>query len=166
MTDVDLDELAATWLARWPEALALWSRFTRLRDPKLCTTEEQAVEEGLTGSFAMIRMVDQSVVISLPQVVAHGLAEYPLEILGHEIGHHVLCPANLGDSGRMVARMRWGLPGKEQLAPFIGNLYGDLLINDRLQRSQELRMTDVYRPFDTVSSDRMWTFYLRTYEWL
>ena len=57
---VDLDELAANWLARWPEALALWSRVTRVRDPKLSTTESEAVAEGLTGSIAMIPIVDQS----------------------------------------------------------------------------------------------------------
>ena len=156
--------VADAWRARWPEALAQWSRFTRLHEPRLCLTGAEAAAEGLRDSFAMIRMNDQSVVIDLAQVVALGLEDHPLEILGHEIGHHVLCPANLGDQGRMVARMGWALPGKEHLAPFIGNLYADLLINDRLQRGQGLTMADVYRRLGADSPDRMWTFYLRTYE--
>ncbi|HWM86410.1 MAG TPA: hypothetical protein VNO33_11245, partial [Kofleriaceae bacterium] len=60
--------LAERWLAAWPDALVAWSRFTRLRPPLLCTTRKQAAEEGLDGSFAMIRFSDQAIVISLPHV--------------------------------------------------------------------------------------------------
>jgi hypothetical protein len=47
-----LESLRETWLAAWPQALAAWSKFTRLRMPSLCLTEDEAREEGLTGSFA------------------------------------------------------------------------------------------------------------------
>ena len=30
------------WQAAWPQALAVWSRFTRLRDPLLCATSQEA----------------------------------------------------------------------------------------------------------------------------
>ena len=43
--------------------------------------------------------------------------QFPVEVLAHEIGHHVLAPATLTDHGRMIARMRWALPnGPEQRA--------------------------------------------------
>ncbi|MBK8228972.1 MAG: hypothetical protein IPK72_00010 [Candidatus Eisenbacteria bacterium] len=68
-----------------------------------------------------------------------------VEILAHEIGHHVLAPANLTDHVKQIARMRWALPSIEQQAGMVANLYDDLLINDRLQRSAGLRMDAIYR---------------------
>ena len=64
----------------------------------------------------------------------------------------------------MIARMRWALPTKEHLAEFVANLYTDLLINDRLQRSAWLRMADVYLKLGGGSQDRAWTLYMRIYE--
>jgi hypothetical protein len=61
-------------------------------------------------------------------------------VLAHEIGHHVYAPATLTDHARMLARMRRGLPTVEAHAPMVANLYTDLLINDRLQRSAGLDM--------------------------
>ncbi|HST23636.1 MAG TPA: VWA domain-containing protein [Blastocatellia bacterium] len=159
-----LIKLKEAWEARWPEALALWSKFTKLREPRWCFTAEEEKAESLSGSFAMIRLNDTSVVISLAQVLAQKLEAFPVEILAHEIGHHVYCPADLSDQGRMIARMRRALPTKEHLAGFISNIYADLLINDRLQRSAGLKMADVYKTLDTKSTDPMWTFYMRIYE--
>lgn len=156
------------WHRRWSDALALWSRFTRLREPQLCTTTEQAKRSGLDGSFAMIRLTDQLVVIDLQQVIERNLVDLPLEIMGHEIGHHILCPANLTDHARMLARMRWALPGVEGAAPAVANLYADLHINDRLQRGSGLRMDEVYRrlkahaPEGPISD--LWRLYQRIYE--
>src|SRR5438477_915557 len=132
---MEVNSLLNQWRTHWPEALGVWSKFTRLREPRWCLTHEAAAGEGLTGSFAMIRLSDQAVVIDLAQVSESHVEAFPLEILAHEIGHHVYAPANLNDNARMLARMRWALPLKEHLAGFIGNLYTDLLINDRLQRS-------------------------------
>jgi hypothetical protein len=139
-----LEVLKDQWRARWPESLAHWSRFTRLSEPHFCLTQAEAEGEGLTQSFAMIRLLDQAVIVSLELIVVYHLEDFAVEVLAHEIGHHVLCPADLTDQGRMIARMRWALPTKEHLAPFLGNLYADLLINDRLQRSENLRMADIY----------------------
>jgi hypothetical protein len=164
MRDDRLDKLKEVWRARWPEALALWSKFTKLREPRWCFTAADEQAEGLSDSFAMIRLNDTSVVISLAQIAEKKLDGFPLEILGHEIGHHVYCPADLTDQGRMIARMRRALPTKEHLAGFVGNLYADLLINDRLQRGARLRMADVYQALGDDSADRMWTFYMRVYE--
>ena len=168
MSTHSLELLRETWTAAWDTALAAWSKFTRLRPPMLCLTESDARREGLSGSFAMIRLHDQSVVVSLPEVVTCGVAQFPIEVLAHEIGHHVLAPATLTDHGRMLARMRWALPTVEHHAPMVANLYTDILINDRLQRSAGLRLADVYRTLGARAGGgaggAVWTLYTRIYE--
>jgi hypothetical protein len=158
-----LESLRDLWAAQWPAALAKWSKFTKLSDPRWCLSDDDARREGLTESFAMIRLVDQAVVVNLALIQARQLEGFALEILAHEIGHHVFCPADLTDQGRMLARMRWALPTKERLAGFIGNLYADLLINDRLQRSAGLSEVAVYERLGS-STDRLWTLYMRVFE--
>src|SRR5262249_60688839 len=83
------DSLLAEWAAQWPAALAVWSRFVQLHEPTWCFTETEEAEAQLSGSFAMIRLVDHSVVISLRQVAEQGLQGFARAILAHEIGHHV-----------------------------------------------------------------------------
>jgi hypothetical protein len=156
--------LREAWAARWPQALALWSKFTRLNEPRWCFTDAQAEAEGLTQSFAMIRLADQTIVVNLSLIESLHLERFALEILAHEIGHHVYAPADLNDHARMIAHMRWGLPTKEHLAGFISNLYTDLLINDRLQRSAGLSEAAVYRALVTDSTDPLWTLYMRIFE--
>ncbi len=160
------DALVNDWSAQWPAALEVWSRFVQLHEPTWCfnAVEEKAAQ--LSGSFAMIRLVDHTVVISLRLVTEAGLQKFAKEILAHEIGHHVYCPADLADNARMLARMRVGLPTKEHLAPFVANLYSDLLINDRLQRSAGLDMSGVYLAIGSDCRDRLWTLYMRIYELL
>ena len=160
------------WRAAWPEALAVWSKFTRLRDPSLCASRVEAGKQGLSGSFAMIRLLDQSVVVDLPLVAELGLDDYALEILAHEIGHHILAPGSASDQFRLLARVRRALPTLEQHAPMVANLYTDLFINDRLQRQANLRMADIYRKLqqgrqaapDGKGSGGVWTLYMRIYE--
>ncbi|HZZ79329.1 MAG TPA: hypothetical protein VFE62_12475 [Gemmataceae bacterium] len=160
------DNLLAEWTAQWPAALACWSRFVQLHEPTWCVTEAEETSAQLSDSFAMIRLVDHTIVISLRQIETKGLQAFGREILAHEIGHHVYCPADLTDNARMLARMRVGLPTKEHLAPFIANLYSDLLINDRLQRSAGLNISGVYLQIGSKCRDRLWTLYMRTYELL
>lgn len=166
VTETTQDKLKP-WREAWPVALAAWSRFTRLRDPRLCESTVDAAREGLTGSFAMIRLVDKSVVIDLQQVGSLGLGDYAVEILAHEIGHHVLAPATATDSFRLIARLRKSLPTLERHAPMVANLFTDLLINDRLQRSAGLRMADVYAKLHRPEGGRpskLWTLYMGIYE--
>ena len=165
--DTELPRVEERWRAAWPDALAMWSKYTRLRSPTLCLTEAHASSEGLSGSFAMIRLVDQSVVVSLPYVVAEQLQDFAVEILAHEIGHHILAPGTLTEHARMIARMRWALPTVEQHAPMVANLYTDLLINDRLYRENDLRLPDVYRALRPQNElGALWSVYLRIYELL
>ncbi len=112
-------EVLAPWRAAWPQALAAWSRFTRLQEPRLCASHVEAAEEGLSGSFAMIRLADQRVVIDLPEVQRLGLQDYALEILAHEIAHHVLAPATASDHARLLARIRRALPTLEEQEPMV-----------------------------------------------
>ncbi|EZP35763.1 hypothetical protein [Janthinobacterium lividum] len=162
--------LIDAWRAAWPEALAVWSKFTRLRDPNLCASRVEASKQGLSGSFAMIRLLDQSVVVDLPLVTELGLDDYALEVLAHEIGHHILAPGSASDQFRLLARMRRALPTLEQHAPMVANLYTDLFINDRLQRQANLRMADIYRKLeqgrsvDAKASGGVWALYMRIYE--
>lgn len=161
--------LIARWRAAWPEALAVWSRYTRLRDPRLCSTTVSAAREGLSGSFAMIRLLDQSVVIDLQAVRQHALEDFGVDILAHEIGHHVLAPATALDHFRLIARMRRALPTLEQHAAMVANLYTDLCINDRLQRQAGLRMDAIYRKLAQAPgrpASSLWTLYMRIYEHL
>jgi hypothetical protein len=163
----DLTALRDRWEAAWPAALDVWSRYARLKAPLLCVTQNQAAQEGLTESFAMIRLTDLAVVVSLPAVAESGVEDYPLEVLAHEIGHHVLAPANLTDHTRLLARMRRGLPTVEAQAPLVANLYTDLLINDRLQRGSCLRMAEVYgRMAQGKPGGAVWRLYMRIYEHL
>ena len=163
VTDASRLEL---WRAAWPRALATWSRFTRLRDPRLCESAVAASAEGLSGAFAMIRLVDKSAVIDLEGIAALSLDDHALEILAHEIGHHVLAPASVTDSFRLIARLRRALPTLERHAPLVANLYTDLLINDRLQRQSGLDLAGIYRRMAEGPGprSRLWTLYVGIYE--
>jgi hypothetical protein len=118
-------------------------------------------------------LVDQRVVVDLESVQALALEDYAVEILAHEVGHHVYAPGSAADQFRLLARIRRALPTLERFAPLVANLYTDLYINDRLQRQGGLRMADVYRALKThaqsapaESRSRVWTLYMRVYEHL
>ncbi len=161
--------LQQAWLAAWPDALACWSTFVKLRPPVFCLTDEHAHLEGLTQSFAMISLANQTVVVNLAEVDRLDLGQYAREVLAHEIGHHVLAPATLSDHIRLLARIRAALPTLDQFAPSIANMYTDLLVNDRLQRSAVLREDQIYRRLAEIqgeSTSKAWTVYLRIFELL
>jgi hypothetical protein len=163
---VELDDLRERWLGAWPAALAAWSRYTRLSEPRWCNTEEQERAEHLVGSFAMIRFEDHAVVVSLRQVRALGLEDCAPQVLAHEVGHHVLCPGDLTDHARMLARVRRGLPTRESRAPLVANLFSDLIVNDRLQRVAAVPVAEVYRRLARGGppSSALWTLYMRICE--
>jgi hypothetical protein len=159
-------ELIGLWEQAWPQAMACWSPYLKLGAPKLCTSTQESQQAGLSGSFAAIRLDNQRIVIDLEQVRKYHLEEYATEVLAHEIGHHMLAPGTMTDHLRCLARIRRGLPTLEQHVPMIANLYTDLLVNDRLQRSAGLQMDQVFRALidtDSVPS-RLWTLYLRIME--
>lgn len=163
--DKNLEDCLELWKRQWPTALLLWNRFTQLTEPRWCLSQSEEKKEGLTDSFAMIRLQDHAVVISLRKITELKLEKFGLEILGHEIGHHIYCPADLTDHGRVLTRIRTALPSKEHLASFVANLYEDLLINDRLHRSEKLNIAGVYQVLrGDGPGDKLWTLYMRIYE--
>ncbi|OQA09561.1 MAG: hypothetical protein BWY66_00508 [bacterium ADurb.Bin374] len=163
------EERLRVWRACWPAALDIWSRHTKLREPRWCVTTDDAADEGLraTDSGAMIRLNDQTVVISFPNLVRAGLDRFPLQILAHEIGHHVYCPGDLSDQARLLARIRHALPKFERHAGLVANLYADLLINNRLQRSGGMDFAGLFRALrNDGKTDAVWTLYMNIYEML
>jgi hypothetical protein len=159
-------ELVGLWEQAWPKAMACWSPYLKLGAPNLCLSTKESQKVGLQGSFAAIRLDNQRIVIDLEQVRKYHIEEYATEVLAHEIGHHMLAPGTMTDHLRCLARIRRGLPTLEQHVPMIANLYTDLLVNDRLQRSAGLRMDQVFRALIDTSSapSRLWTLYLRIME--
>jgi hypothetical protein len=160
-----LSDTIELWKKAWPDALNVWSKFTRLRAPLLCEKSSEASSEGLDSSFAMIRLVDQSIIINIEDIIKRDLVSFAVEILAHEIGHHILAPSSLTEHSRLISRTRKALPTLERHAPFVANLYTDALINDRLQRSSRLKLADVYKKLDQRSSvGLVWNLYMRMYE--
>ncbi len=160
----NLRELREAWLRLWPDALGVWSGFARLSEPRWCIDSRESEKEGMGGNFAMIRLIDHSVVISLSDVVKRHLENFAVEIMAHEIGHHIYCPSDLTDLGFMIARIRQGLPEKEDHASLVSNLYSDLLINDRLQRRFCVNIAGVYQALKDKDGGPLWNFYMRIYE--
>ena len=98
-----------------------------------------------------------------------GLERLPVEILAHEIGHHILCPATLTDHGRMLARMRWALPTRRARrrrrwptsTPTSSSTTG-------CSAARGCGMAEVYRRLRAGASDGpgndLWRLYQRMYE--
>ncbi|MBT1699046.1 hypothetical protein KK083_19280 [Fulvivirgaceae bacterium PWU4] len=165
--DHTVEALCERWRAAWPRAREMWNAFIRLREPHWCLTTNEAVKEGLTGSFAMIRLTDHRIVIDLEKVMKYDVDDHAVQVLAHEIGHHIYTPANLRDNAVLQGRIRWALAGVEDQAGFVANIYTDFIINDFLQRSKELDMVIVYQKLNKdVTFSKLWSLVMRTYEYL
>ncbi len=160
-----LEALETQFDAAWPEALTALSPFTRLPPPIWCKSEADEEREGLEGSFAMIRMKDDRIVVSLRQIAERGLAAHAQAILAHEVGHYVHAPGTLEDQVRLLDRIRRALPAELRAhAGLVANLYTDLLLNDRLQRSGAADVASVYAALRNDDAGELWSLYARTYE--
>ncbi len=155
--------LLEDWENKWEEALKLWSDYVKLSSPHFLFSEKEETQEGLTASFAAIRLTDHKVLLSVKKIKNYHLENYPLEIMGHEIGHHVYCPGDISDQGKLIYLVQTAMPRFEHVAPMIVNVYTDLFINDRLKRHNGLRMEEVYQKLGKQKG-RFWNFYMRTYE--
>ncbi len=159
------DAIIQRWEKDWNLALSLWSDYTMLRQPIWCRSQKEAARQGLTGSFAMIRLTDHLVVINIEDVMAYNLVDDGLPILAHEIGHHVMAPANLYDHGKLIARMQMTLAGIEDRTPLVANLYTDQLINQHLFVNCSLDMAGIYRKINTINTtSRVWQWMMRSFE--
>jgi hypothetical protein len=163
----EIEETLALWKSKWQQAKLEWNPFLRLQEPIWCLSHQEAKKEGLTGSFAMIRLTDHRIVINLEEITEQGITDYALEVLAHEIGHHIFAPANLYDNAILLNRIRFALPGIEDRAPMVSNLYTDFLINDKLQRTNKLRLSEVFKAINSEDNfSELWTLMMRTYEYL
>lgn len=155
------------WQQHWQQARETWSPFVKLQEPVWCTYTADALKQGLQGSFAMIRLTDHRIVIDLEKVVRSGIENFPLQVLAHEIGHHIYTPANLRDNAVVLGRIRWALAGIEDRAPFVANIYEDMLINDRLHRFKQLNMSAVYEQLNKgIQYSDLWRLIMRGFEYL
>jgi hypothetical protein len=164
-----VDRAEACFRDAWPRARVAFSPYTRLAAPILCRSREDERREGLEGSFAMIRMNDERIVIGLEQIAELSLAEHAHAILAHEVGHYVHAPGTLLEHVRLHDRIRRTLPVElRSHAGLVANLYTDLLLNDRLQRSKTADIASVYVALRKEESSDLWTLYMRSYErlWL
>ena len=163
----EIEQTVALWKSQWNQAKLEWNPLLRLQEPIWCLSHQEAKKEGLTGSFAMIRLTDHRIVINIEEIVERGITDYAIEVLAHEIGHHIFTPANLYDNAILLNRIRFALPGIEDRAPMVSNLYADFLINDKLQRINKLRMSKVYQAINSEDNfSEFWTLMMRTYEYL
>lgn len=138
---VDWAGLERRWRAAWPEALACWGPSLRLGEPRFLTPADPPG----TTSFAWFDMDAVGATIDLRAVVRLGIEDVAVPVLAHEIGHHVLAPADATGRARIVERCRRGLVDRDADAPMVSNLWTDLLVNDRLTRLSGLDMTAPYR---------------------
>ncbi|MEO7446975.1 MAG: hypothetical protein ABI336_01775 [Humibacillus sp.] len=165
MTEATVDwvQLEHRWRAAWPEALACWGPSLRLAEPRFLTPADPSG----TTSFAWFDMDSVGATIDLRAVVRLGIEDVALPVLAHEIGHHVLAPADATGRARIVERCRRGLVDRDTDAPLMSNLWTDLLINDRLTRLSGLDMTAPYRASRSdVAGGTYFDVYLRAYELL
>tara|TARA_B100001939_G_scaffold344557_1_gene359210 strand:- start:2953 stop:4716 length:1764 start_codon:yes stop_codon:yes gene_type:complete len=155
-----------TWLQHWPRALELWGRYIKLKDPRL-TRQKKIPGKNSATPLAYIDLQNKQVVVGLDQVEKLGLQDFQLEILAHEIGHHVFAPGDLLDAGRCMARIHRALREYSGESGLILNLYTDLLINNRL-KSMGLAMDQIYIQLNrqTEKMDPLWKLYMRIYELL
>jgi len=164
-----LRSIKEKWLKIWPDALKIWSKFIILRDPIFLVTAKDINKYGLTDITAAVSMADLGVSVNLLKIIELGLMDCGLLILAHEVGHHVLCPNSVVNMARMINIMK-PVFGNIDQARLMENLYGDLLINDRLFTSRKLPMHKVYKIMmkndKTLFADLLWKFYMRVYETL
>lgn len=158
------EQVLINYMSHWPSALALYSDYLKIKRPLFCETSAQAQKQGLSQSFAMIRLSDHTIVLDIEKILQHGLEDYGLEILAHELGHHVYCPADLTAHARMLIAIQKSLFEYKQHASMVANLYADLLINTRLFREYSLRIDEVYQKTGIETKDELWLLYMRSYE--
>ena len=154
--------LVEPWPAAWTAALAAWGPTTRLAAPVFHTTPPTPA----IGSFAWFDGGRVQVHIDLTWIVRDGLEDHAVAILAHEIGHHVMAAADARTRVIVAARVRLGRVDAPTPGPMGANLWHDLLINDRLQRTGTARLAPVWQRLRAVglSSDPLMSLVMRANE--
>ncbi|MFC8190425.1 hypothetical protein ACFUMH_02045 [Cellulomonas sp. NPDC057328] len=160
VTQAELDALAEAWRARWPDALAAWGRASRMHPPVLHTSPVPGAR-----SFAWYDTRRVEVHADLVHALALGVEDHALAVLAHEVGHHLLAPVDRRTGLRIAARVRAGLVDQDHLVGVVANLWCDLLVNDRLQRTGGADWAATWRAL-APASDPLMALVLRADEML
>ncbi|MHA1301493.1 MAG: hypothetical protein ACTSO9_18885, partial [Candidatus Helarchaeota archaeon] len=66
------------WLKIWPEALRIWSKYIKLREPIFILNNKEVVKYGLTNIPAAVSMADLGVNVNLIVVEKLKLEDFAL----------------------------------------------------------------------------------------
>lgn len=156
----------ADWQALWPQAQALWSPYLKMYEPIWLEEPEAIAAADFDGQIASINVVNQRVSVNLRAIRDSQLEAYALEILAHEIGHHVYVPANMQQNLQLLGIMHTHLGSAQAHTAEIANFYFDLLINHYLQQHSNCRFDKLYRQlYENIEQQPPFTqLYMATYE--
>ncbi len=105
----------------WPAARAHWSPWLALRTPR---------SGPLHDTVAVIQLGSRQITIDTIRLGQLDLLHCTEALLAHEVGHHVLAPANLATLARLRLVERIVRPDRGSVLP----LFLDLVVNERLHR--------------------------------
>ena len=74
----EIEQTVVLWKSHWQQAKLEWNPLLRLQEPIWCLSHQEAKKEGLTGSFAMIRLTDHRIVINIEEIIERGITDYAI----------------------------------------------------------------------------------------
>ncbi|WP_027717449.1 vWA domain-containing protein [Desulfovirgula thermocuniculi] len=161
--------------ACWEEAKKPWG-FVQLRRP-VVYWDPEAARQAMGTQLAFFNFVEKNTLVNYPALEARGAGEYLVELLSHEIGHHMAIPADPPSDALLLHAAYRGLglyelpEDDERLARghreavFWVNLFADVIVNTVLYRAG-LRMVPFYQKLTAGEGSPLWRLYLRTLELL
>jgi len=159
----------------WELAKRPWG-FVQLRHP-VVYWEPGPAQAAMGGQIAFFNFAEKSTFVNYPALAARGAGDYLVEILSHEIGHHMAVPADPPSDAILLHAAYRGLGLYElpeeseelrcghQEAVFWVNLFADVLVNTVLYHAG-LRVIELYRKLTVGEGSPLWRLYLRTLELL
>lgn len=120
----------AHWQAQWPQALNIWGRYVQLQAPQWCVTEAERVASRLTTQILRVNLQAQHICVNVPLIEQKKLYHFGLELLAHEIGHHIYCPFNTRCYAHLLIMAQQILPTTHLHS--VVQWYTDLLVSARL----------------------------------
>jgi|GEM_PF-6588842 len=159
----------------WEQAKRPWG-FVQLRRPVIYW-EPEAARQAMGAQLAFFNFAEKNTLVNYPALAARGVGDYLVELLSHEIGHHMAIPADPPSDALLLHAAYLGLGLYElpedsealgrghQEALFWVNLFADVLVNTVLYRAG-LRMVPFYRKLTMGEGSPLWRLYLRTLELL
>lgn len=159
----------------WEQAKKPWG-FVQLRRP-VVYWEPEAARQAMGTQLAFFNFAEKNTLVNYPALEARGAGEYLVELLSHEIGHHMAIPADPPSDALLLHAAYRGLglydlpEDDERLvrghreAIFWVNLFADVIVNTILFRAG-MRMVPFYQKLTVGEGSPLWRLYLRTLELL